>query len=329
MKTTLKTITAAFLALTLTLTASAGASAADNSVDPDTDTGTITITVRETDEDGGNTSANVDVTLYQVGSGRVENSNLYFDLVDPLAQAAGAQGLEIPLNGLTAEGNANSARQLEDLIDGLDSDTLAQIVSYESTTDENGTAVFSGDDPDTEAVEGLSVGVYLAVQTSRSSRYYSFDSFLIWLPMTSSDGTAWVYDIAAVPKVERRPNNPRPDHTPSPNPDNTPDPGHTPNPDNTPEPGASTSPEPGETGTPDNTPPVGPGPVEPTEPGSTGNPGGGSGETEIPEATPPQGDTPLLPQTGMLQWPVPVLALAGLLLLAIGWRRDSRKNRAQ
>ncbi len=52
----------------------------------------------------------------------------------------------------------------------------------------------------------------------------------------------------------------------------------------------------------------------PDEPPPTGEP---PEETEIPDP-----DTPLidaLPQTGMLWWPVPVMAALGLLLFSIGW----------
>lgn len=40
---------------------------------------------------------------------------------------------------------------------------------------------------------------------------------------------------------------------------------------------------------------------------------------EAPEKAPPSGET--LPNTGVLWWPVPVLALAGLTLFALGWGR--------
>ena len=61
------------------------------------------------------------------------------------------------------------------------------------------------------------------------------------------------------------------------------------------------------------------------------------GEENIPDEPPPGGDwpggdepgepgEPDLPQTGVLWWPVPVLACAGLFLFLIGWgkRRHER-----
>ena len=51
--------------------------------------------------------------------------------------------------------------------------------------------------------------------------------------------------------------------------------------------------------------------------------------SEEPEPTPGTPDTPgeNLPQTGVLWWPVPLLAVLGALLLLLGWglrRRDER-----
>lgn len=41
-------------------------------------------------------------------------------------------------------------------------------------------------------------------------------------------------------------------------------------------------------------------------------------------AAPPSGTK--LPQTGQLNWPVPVMAVAGMLFFALGWRMNSTKN---
>ncbi len=49
----------------------------------------------------------------------------------------------------------------------------------------------------------------------------------------------------------------------------------------------------------------------------------------VPETTnPPAPTDPKLPQTGQLNWPVPVLVVLGLLLLAAGWvtRFGKRQN---
>lgn len=69
-------------------------------------------------------------------------------------------------------------------------------------------------------------------------------------------------------------------------------------------------------------------PDEPDEPGEPGEPGGPDepgqpGSPDEPshpeEPGEPGGGTPKLPQTGMLWWPVPLLAFGGLLLFLIGW----------
>lgn len=66
-----------------------------------------------------------------------------------------------------------------------------------------------------------------------------------------------------------------------------------------------------ETYIPDEPTPEGPGePPAPDEPG---------GETEIPDEPEPQG--PALPQTGVLWWPVPLLACGGMALFLAGWAR--------
>lgn len=52
--------------------------------------------------------------------------------------------------------------------------------------------------------------------------------------------------------------------------------------------------------------------------------------TEPPRPTEPKPTGPKLPQTGQLNWPVPVLAASGLMLLVLGWllrcgKRDRRE----
>lgn len=51
-------------------------------------------------------------------------------------------------------------------------------------------------------------------------------------------------------------------------------------------------------------------------------------ETEPVETTEPKPTEPTLPQTGQLNWPIPVLVVAGMCLFALGWilRFDRRKD---
>lgn len=49
-----------------------------------------------------------------------------------------------------------------------------------------------------------------------------------------------------------------------------------------------------------------------------------------PETTPPTKPPPNLPQTGQLNWPVPVLAAAGMAMLLLGaWLRSGRKKESE
>lgn len=56
--------------------------------------------------------------------------------------------------------------------------------------------------------EGLSCGAYLVVQTEASEGFFSMTPFVACIPMTSADGTAWVYAVEASPKVEAIPPEP-------------------------------------------------------------------------------------------------------------------------
>lgn len=82
---------------------------------------------------------------------------------------------------------------------------------------------------------------------------------------------------------------------------------------------------------PDEPTPEGPPPETPGgKPGEPGSPDSEKpvGETPIPDEPVPQG--PALPQTGVLWWPVPLLACGGMALFLIGWvrRRSEERNEA-
>ncbi len=67
----------------------------------------------------------------------------------------------------------------------------------------------------------LTLGLYLLVQTTPSTGYYTIDPFLVTVPLTQ-DGV-WVYDVDASPKVEVNPE-PSPEPEPEPEPEPTPEP---------------------------------------------------------------------------------------------------------
>ena len=148
----------------------------------------------------------------------------------------------------------------------------------------------------TVTFDDLELGLYLVVQTKASAGYAPVNSFLVSLPM-AEDGK-WNYAVDASPKVgafvpETPPDTPPTPPTP---PDNPP---HTPTPPDNPDTPVS----------PDN-------PDNPVAPGSPDNP-----------VMPGHPDNPVmsgLPQTGQLNWPVPVLAISGILLFAFGWTLDRK-----
>ena len=151
--------------------------------------------------------------------------------------------------------------------------------------------------------DDLELGLYLVVQTKASNGYKPVNSFLVSLPM-AEDGQ-WNYEVDASPKVGAY--TPEPETPPSP-PD-TPDKPDKPDTPDTPE-NPDNPDNPVSPGTPDN--PVSPGtPDNPVAPGSPDNP-----------VLPGHPNNPVmngLPQTGQLNWPIPVMAISGMLLFAFGW----------
>lgn len=143
-------------------------------------------------------------------------------------------------------------------------------------------------DNDGNAVfEDLELGLYLVAQTKASAGYKAVNPFLVSLPL-AEDGQ-WLYDVDASPKVGAyTPETPETPDTPS----------------------TPVSPDsPSTPATPDS-PDV---PNEPSTPADTDTP-----------AQPGRPANPALPKTGQLNWPVPVMAVSGLLLFAFGWALDRR-----
>lgn len=135
----------------------------------------------------------------------------------------------------------------------------------------------------------LELGLYLVVQTKASAGYQPVNSFLVSLPM--AENGQWLYDVDASPKVGAC--TPEPETPPVP-------------------PVPPVTPDVPVEPTPQDTPDV---PVTPQGPGST-------------EVTSPP-ETTHLPKTGQLNWPVPMMAVCGMLLFACGWQLNAqgRKER--
>lgn len=150
----------------------------------------------------------------------------------------------------------------------------------------------------------LEVGLYLVVQTTAAENYNVVNPFLVSVPI--QENGKYVYDVDALPKVgtatKKTPDTPDEPDTPD-----TPD----------------------EPDTPDT--PVAPGPDNPD-----GWVLGDHGEKIYLNPEAPSPDNPNgyvmgahgLPQTGQLNWPIPVLAVTGVVLVAAGikLKKGTRKD---
>lgn len=145
----------------------------------------------------------------------------------------------------------------------------------------------------------LEVGLYLVVQTTAAENYNVVNPFLVSVPI--QENGKYVYDVDALPKVgtatKKTPDTPDEPDTPD-----TPD----------------------EPDTPDT--PVAPGPDNPD-----GWVLGDHGEKNYPNPDNPNGyvmGAHGLPQTGQLNWPIPVLAVTGVVLVAAGikLKKGTRKD---
>lgn len=135
----------------------------------------------------------------------------------------------------------------------------------------------------------LEVGLYLVVQTTAAENYNVINPFLVSVPI--QENGSYVYDVDALPKVGTAAKK-------TPEPPDTPDTPDTPDKPDTPD------------------TPVAPGPDNPD-----GWVLGDHGEKNYPNPDNPNGHVMGahgLPQTGQLNWPIPVLAVTGVVLVAAG-----------
>ena len=155
----------------------------------------------------------------------------------------------------------------------------------------------------------LEVGLYLVVQTTAAENYNVINPFLVSVPIQENGG--YVYDVDALPKVGTAAKK-------------TPEPPDTPDTPDTPE-------------TPDK--PDEENPNTPAAPGPDNPDGwvlGANGEKIYLNPEAPSPDNPNghvmgahgLPQTGQLNWPIPVLAVTGVVLVAAGikLKKGTRKD---
>lgn len=155
----------------------------------------------------------------------------------------------------------------------------------------------------------LEVGLYLVVQTTAAENYNVINPFLVSVPI--QENGSYVYDVDALPKVGTAAKK-------TPEPPDTPDKPDTPDtPDKPEEENPNT--------------PVAPGPDNPD-----GWVLGANGEKIYLNPEAPSPDNPNghvmgahgLPQTGQLNWPIPVLAVTGVVLVAAGikLKKGTRKD---
>ncbi len=139
-------------------------------------TGSITITLldeKTKEKIGGN------FRVYQIGTISDESPTLTYTLTEAFRDCGTA-------------------------IDDLEADGLAAHLSaYADAHQISGNAVNSDADG-TAKIDGLQVGLYLVVQNEAVSGYYAISPFLVSVPMTSTDGSEWIYDIEASPKTQTR-----------------------------------------------------------------------------------------------------------------------------
>jgi hypothetical protein len=260
------------------------------------------------------------ITLYRVADAKLEGDHLVYTAATAFETAS----VSFDELGLDSKKNLDAATVLR-------SYALQNVIAGTArTTGADGKAKF----------EELSSGLYLVAQTGSTAAYRDISPFLLSVPMANADKTGWFYDIESLPKTEisvrpPQPSQPQPPPA-SPEPETSPEPEVSPTPEPTSTPETTPTP-PTVTPTSEPSPPPGPDiPPPPTEIENTLVPTDEGTFIEIgPDGTPlgewrwdpeegewiydeypPLGE---LPQTGRLQWPVPVMALAGMTLFTSGW----------
>lgn len=171
----LKTIGGLLLTMVLLLSVSVNAFAAETTIDRDRK-GSISITPKDAG-DGHTVIMGTSFTLYKAAEVTNDGTSLRYTLTKEFEES-GAD-----LSDFTAD---DLAKALADFAgqEGLSGNT--------KKADENGTVTFTD----------LSLGLYLLVQSASVDGTYAAEAFLVSVPMTGTDGEAWLYDVDASPKAE-------------------------------------------------------------------------------------------------------------------------------
>lgn len=144
-----------------------------NSVFDSNKKGSITVTLR--DQTSKEPVANAEITVYKVADAKVVDNNLTFEFTKEF-QNCGAS--------VDDYHKTEFASKLADYI------KEKQIKGPSLATDKKGVAKFTD----------LSLGIYLGVQTGEVDGYSSFLPFVLALPVTSDN--QWVYDMDVTPKID-------------------------------------------------------------------------------------------------------------------------------
>ncbi len=157
--------------------------------------GSISLTLYS--DEAGKTATDGALTLYEVAELTLDDGNMAYVKMADFAGFAGE--LDVENTGLASE-----------------------LSAYVSSNGATGTTKSVASDG-TVAFSDLTVGLYLIIQTTQSSGYYTIDPFLVTVPL-AQDGV-WIYNVDASPKVEVYA---EPEPTPTPGPEPTPEPTPTP-----------------------------------------------------------------------------------------------------
>ena len=152
---------------------------------PDKQLCSLTVTMKE--HGSGAAASGESIAIYQVGSEGSENGNYHFYYTDAFAKHDhAASGEQIPDEVVTSDESAKSFAQAAEELDP----------DAQTKTDAEGKASFAD----------LPHGLYLVVQKDPSDRYLSFDPFLVSLPYYDKETERYVYDVSALPKVQKEVN---------------------------------------------------------------------------------------------------------------------------
>lgn len=166
------------ITMLLVLMLTATAVSASTVIDRDR-AGSITVTLLDNSE-AHTPIPGATFRLYHVANISDEGYNLAFVYTDDFA------GCPADISDLNAAGLADS------ILEYAEANSIPYVTGV---TDENGTVVF----PE------LELGLYLIAQEGEATGYYPINPFLVSVPMTNPEGTGWVYDIEASPKAEAAP----------------------------------------------------------------------------------------------------------------------------